>query len=127
MNILVVEDHAPTQRALCRAVEYLGHQAHGAGCGQEALAMARTAKPEACLLDMNLPDMTGLDVLNGLTKMHCLPRFRAIAVTGDSEPSDIERYHKAGIEKVLIKPVSLYALGQALAEEPDKNDAGVCE
>ena len=119
MNILVVEDHGPTQRALCRAVEYFGHHAHGAGSGTEALVVARTALPEACLLDMNLPDMTGLDVLSELMCMEELLPFRAIAVTGDSEPPDIERYYDAGIDEVLIKPVSLQMIGKALKEKPE--------
>ena len=121
MDILVVEDHVMTQRALCRVVEHLGHRAHGVGCGKEALAIARTIMPEVCLLDMNLPDMTGLDVLSGLNQMPELSAFRSIAVTGDSEPSDIQRYYDAGIDKVLIKPVSLNTLGRAITEKLSHN------
>ena len=122
MNILIVEDHVLTQRALCRAATLFGHRAYGAGCGTEALAIATAVMPEACLLDMNLPDMSGLDVLHGLTEMQELADFRAIAITGDSEPSDIQRYFDAGIDKVLIKPVSLKALGEALSQGPALSD-----
>ena len=116
MDILVVEDHALTRRALCRVVEQLGHRAHGVGCGKEAIAAVSTVMPEVCLLDMNLPDMSGLDVLSELTQMPDLLAFRAIAITGDSEPSDIKRYYDAGIDKVLIKPVSLNSLSRVLSE-----------
>ena len=116
MDILVVEDHALTRRALCRVVEQLGHRAHGVGCGKEAIAVVSTVMPDVCLLDMNLPDMTGLDVLSKLTQMPHLSTFRAIAITGDSEPSDIQRYYESGIDKVLIKPVSLNSLNRALSE-----------
>ena len=118
MDVLVVEDHVLTQRALCRVVEHLGHRAHGVNCGAHALDIARTVMPQVCLLDMNLPDMSGLDVLVGLAQMPELSGFRAIAITGDSEPSDVQRYYDAGIDKVLIKPVSLNTLGRVLLEKP---------
>ena len=122
MNILIVEDYDLTQSALCRAATLFEHLAYSVGCGTKALAIAPAAMPEACLLDMNLPDMSGLDVLNRLTEMQELPDFRAIAITGDSEPSDIQRYFDAGIGRVLIKPVSLKELGEALSQGPALSD-----
>jgi len=65
-TVLIVDDDKALRDALSEAVRDLGYEASVASCGSEALMLARAKSPDAVLLDLRMPDMSGLDVLRRL-------------------------------------------------------------
>jgi signal transduction histidine kinase len=82
--------------------------------GAAGLAMARTDPPALLLLDMQLPDMPGLAVLQALRSDPALTGLRCIALSANVLPEDIERTLAAGAADYWTKPLDLGAFRAAL-------------
>src|SRR3546814_13064591 len=61
-RLLIVDDNAPTRYAMRRVLERHGYQVLEAGTGSEGLELVANAAPDALILDVNLPDMSGFDI-----------------------------------------------------------------
>ncbi len=72
--------------------------------GKSAISMAQTHKPKLILLDMMLPDMSGIEVANYLKQDPQTKEILIIAVTAMARNEDRERFTKAGCEDCIIKP-----------------------
>jgi PAS domain S-box-containing protein len=75
--------------------------------GREALAMAERERPDLLLLDMHLGDMTGLDVMERLSRDPRLARIPAIALSADAMPAPIAAAERAGFKAYLTKPLDI--------------------
>jgi CheY-like chemotaxis protein len=75
--ILVVDDHHDSRQALLRLLHLEGFEARGAVDGHQALEMIRAHRPKVVVLDQDMPDMTGTDLLRILK---CDPDFADIPV-----------------------------------------------
>ncbi len=82
--------------------------------GAHGLAAAHAARPDMILLDMHLPDMTGLDLLRRLQADPATADIPVIAVSADAVPDNIEATLTAGALRYLTKPVSVAELLAAL-------------
>ena len=80
--------------------------------GTAALAMARAEPPDAILLDLGLPGMSGLEVAHTLRADGQPPRL--VALTGYGTAEDREKTAEAGFDLHLTKPVDLGELAHAL-------------
>jgi CheY-like chemotaxis protein len=78
-----------------------------AATGADALAQSAAAAPDLLLLDMNLPDMSGLDVLRTLRARGLQVARGCIAVSADAMPHQIELALKAGCTDYWTKPLDL--------------------
>lgn len=78
-----------------------------AGHGRLGQELAGTAKPDLILLDMDLPDMTGIDVLRHLRADPVTSTLPVAIVSADANPNQIERLMAAGADDYLCKPVSV--------------------
>jgi len=76
-TILAIDDNRAFNYAICRALEQNGYQCLHAHTGEEALQTAAQHRPNAILLDVNLPDMTGFEVCR---QLKADPRTQAIPV-----------------------------------------------
>ena len=65
-RLLIVDDNAPTRYAMRRVLERHGYQVLEAGTGSEGLELVANAAPDALILDVNLPDMSGFDIARQL-------------------------------------------------------------
>ncbi len=65
-TVLNVDDDAAGRYAISRMLKLGGHTVAEAGTGQEALHLARVQQPDLIVLDVNLPDMTGFEVVEQL-------------------------------------------------------------
>jgi DNA-binding response OmpR family regulator len=115
-KILVVEDDRDLALLLRRHLESDGYQVLLAGCGEDALWLAREERPQAVILDIMLPDLDGFAVLESL-KAH--PSTAPIPVVIASVLIEPEKGYALGAVDYLPKPVSreqlLSAARQALA------------
>jgi DNA-binding NtrC family response regulator len=106
--VLVVEDEAALARNIARFLEGSGFQAHTAGSAEEAFRELETFKPEAVLLDFNLPGMNGLQAIVRLRELD--PGVKILMMTGQASVELAVDAMKAGAQDFLTKPVSLSKL-----------------
>jgi len=114
-RIMLVEDN-PEDIALTRRVlrkSGLGGELILASTGREALehlAQAGSDLPGLILLDINLPDLSGIDILTEIKKDPSLKPIPVVMLTGSNTDDDIQRSYDLGARTYLVKPVSIDAL-----------------
>ena len=101
-RLLVVEDDAISQRFLRDALDSLPAHVDAAGSLQAALACATLQRHDLWLVDVNLPDGDGFQLLEQLRARH--PGVTALAHTADASPELRQRLLAAGFSEVLVKP-----------------------
>ncbi len=107
-SILIVDDEETIRRQLKRFFEREGYEAITAADGGEALQRIREVTVDVALLDLRLPDMSGLDVLKVL-KQEC-PSTGAILITAFGDVDTAVRAIQQKADHFLLKPVKLDAL-----------------
>ena len=80
---------------------------HEAADGASGIAMARRLRPDLILTDMNLPDMSGYDVLQALQSDPATRDLRCIALSADAMPDNVERALAAGFADFWTKPIDV--------------------
>jgi two-component system response regulator HydG len=102
-SILLVEDHAESRTSLAYVLEKRGEVVHQAPNGRSALAAARRERLHALILDLKLPDMDGLSVLDAVLAE--APGLPAIVVTGFGTIDSAVEAMKRGAADFLTKPI----------------------
>lgn len=115
-DILCVDDNPRNLYVLGAMLRAAGHHTVECASGAEALEILKTRKFDVVLLDMVMPDMDGLDVLDRLREMGG-PNAGTpvIACTANVLPDQVESYRRAGTAGVLAKPIDPKAMLQAVA------------
>jgi CheY-like chemotaxis protein len=117
-TVLLVEDDPDLLRFAQVTLRLGGYRALTATNGPAALALARKSRPHLVLLDLRLPEMDGIQVLQTLRAQPETARLPVLVLTASAGPGDKERAVAAGISDYLVKPVSadalLAAVGRAL-------------
>jgi two-component system KDP operon response regulator KdpE len=108
-RILVVDDEPQVLRGLTAALEAAGYEVAGAATGTEALRAAALQPPDGVVLDLRLPDMSGVEVCGRLREWSQAPVLVVSAV--DTETEKIGALD-AGADDYVTKP---YAVGELLA------------
>jgi len=104
LRILVVDDHLDGVRSLVQLLRTRGHTVAFAINGFAALAEAREFKPQVIIVDMRLPDMTGLDVARQLKSEPGLEGVRLIALSGSPEYE--KKAADNGLVEFVLKPAT---------------------
>jgi two-component system KDP operon response regulator KdpE len=108
-QVLVVDDEAETRRLLRDTLEQEGYKVQTAGSGEEALRQVETAPPDLLVLDLVLPDMSGLELCKRLREWSEVPIIAVSAQT--QERTKVETLDQ-GADAYLTKP---FGLGEFLA------------
>ena len=82
--------------------------------GREAIAVARSERPDLLLLDMHLGDISGLEVMQTLALDPSLAHIPCVALSADAMPASIERAERAGFKAYLTKPLNVKAFLRCL-------------
>ena len=106
MRILVVEDDRQMADIIIEAVSLWGHRPKWANTGAQALSLLRRASFDLVLLDIYLPDMTGIELLTELPSMIDI-RPPIVAMTGFNSPEIELQIRQQGVIFYLIKPFDL--------------------
>ena len=121
LHVLVVDDHAPNRLLLKWQFEHLGHRVETAADGREALARLVTPASgqedpfDLILCDCAMPVMDGLAFVRALRgRNDALARVPVIGCTASAVPEDHHAALQAGMDGILVKPVGLQALGEAV-------------
>jgi DNA-binding response OmpR family regulator len=111
MNILLVEDDAPLADVIARNLRARGHELAVAGTAEAAILSMAAAWPDVLILDVNLPDMTGWDVLRRLT---ATDRSRLSVIVISAAPISEKRIVEFQPLRTLQKPFPIEALVRLL-------------
>ena len=111
LRLLVVEDHLVNQTVIRTCLEVMGHAVTIVGSGQAALEAVRLTAFDAVLMDVNLPDMSGIEVTRQILAMTRIP---VIGVSAHVQPRDIAACREAGMVEILPKPIVPDRLAAAL-------------
>jgi CheY-like chemotaxis protein len=104
-RILVVEDSSLVQSIVQRALRRYGCEVTCVRDGVEALAsIERDGEPDLMLVDINMPRMSGLELLGELRHSGRVPRMPVIVVSTEGTEGDIQRGLDAGARAYLRKP-----------------------
>jgi CheY-like chemotaxis protein len=103
--ILHVEDDVSLQNLVRAALEHLGgYEVRTAANGPQALELARQHPPRLLLLDLDLPGMSGIEVLRALREIESLRRVPAIFLTAVVDPRVLAELRALDAREVLQKP-----------------------
>ncbi|MGV0633656.1 response regulator transcription factor [Mycolicibacillus trivialis] len=105
IHVLVVDDEAVLAEMVSMALRYEGWTATTAGDGGAAISAARTERPDVVVLDIMLPDMSGLEVIRALRSHH--PHLPVLFLTAKDSVEDRIAGLTAGGDDYVTKPFSL--------------------
>ena len=115
LRILIAEDNPINQKVALRLLERLGHTADIAGNGREALDQLERSPYDVVLMDVQMPEMDGLEASRAICARWPAPeRPRIIAMTAEAMQGDREKCLAAGMEDYIVKPVTRERLAEAL-------------
>lgn len=106
-TVLIVEDNELNMKLFHDLLEANGYQTIGTRSGLEALSLARKHRPDLILMDIQLPEVSGLDVTKWLKEDDELREIPVIAVTAFAMKGDEERIREGGCEAYISKPISV--------------------
>jgi len=111
-TILIVEDDIDTNEAVCEYLQEVGHTTVPAFDGDEAIALFHGQKIDLAVLDIMLPTVTGLTVLQSIRKTSQIPVLMLTAV--EDEDTQIASFDGLA-DDYMTKPFSLVILGKRIA------------
>lgn len=111
-RILLVEDNETIRNAFSLLLEESGYEVLQTGTGRGALALAQEQDPGLVLLDLGLPDMSGLQVARALAGDPATQDIPVVALTGRALQADEEACRAAGCVGFLTKPINTQQLLQ---------------
>ena len=119
LRILLAEDNAINQKVALRLLERLGYGADVVGDGRQALARLDHAVYDVILMDVQMPEMDGLEASRAIcARWAASERPRIIAMTAEAMQGDRDKCLAAGMDDYIVKPVTLDRLAAALAKCP---------
>jgi diguanylate cyclase (GGDEF)-like protein/PAS domain S-box-containing protein len=104
-SLLVVDDNEPNRDALSRRLRHQGYQVALAAGGAEAVALCTSNRFDLILLDVEMPGMSGLDVLRQLRTSWSPSALPVIMVTARSQGADVVNAFQLGANDYVTKPV----------------------
>jgi two-component system, cell cycle response regulator DivK len=115
-KILIVEDNALNIKLFCDLLAAHGHQPEAVTDSRNALDKARELEPDLVITDIQLPHVSGLDLIRMIRKDDRLAEVPIMAVTAYSAHGDEERIRAAGAQAYVSKPISVMRFAQTVDE-----------
>ena len=106
-KVLVVEDNDLNRKLFCDVLRASGYEVEPVADGELALGAARAFAPDLVIMDIQLPHVSGLELIAAMRGDPLLADTPVLAVTAYAGKGDEERIRGAGAEGYLSKPVSI--------------------
>ena len=106
-KVLIVEDNELNMKLFHDLLDAQGYETLQTREGLQALALARTHQPDLILMDIQLPEVSGLEVTRWLKADEELKSIPVIAITAFAMKGDEERIREGGCEAYMSKPISV--------------------
>jgi DNA-binding NtrC family response regulator len=126
MKVLIIDDEPQLRNMFARVLSRDGYEVEGAGAGRDALESVKRGSPDLVLLDLHLPDLNGLEVLDRIAKSS--PSVPVVMMTGQGDVATAVRAMKLGATDFLLKPfdaMHLSATVRTLLERNQGLEAGL--
>jgi two-component system cell cycle response regulator DivK len=124
-SILIVEDNELNMKLFHDLLSANGYTVYQTRNGVDALDLARVHRPDLILMDIQLPEVSGLEVTKWLKDDDELCKIPVVAVTAFAMKGDEERIREGGCEGYISKPISvthfLETIGQLLTVTEDED------
>jgi len=114
LKIVIIEDEPDTAEMYAEMMRISGYEVVKYYGGLSAVAHLGDQDPDAVILDLMMPDLSGLEVLNYIKEKPDLSDLPVIIVSAKTMPEDVEKGLKAGAVAYLTKPVSFADLKVAI-------------
>ncbi len=114
-KILVVEDNELNLKLFCDLLRAHGYEAEPVRDGREAVDRTRALMPDLIIMDIQMPHITGLELIEQLKADEELKQIPIMAVTAYAAKGDEERIRDAGAEGYVSKPISLMRFVESVA------------
>jgi two-component system cell cycle response regulator DivK len=109
-NVLIVDDEPDNIGVVKLVLEFNDVTVWAASSGQEGLVLLETHRPTLALIDIAMPEMSGVALLGKIREHPEWPRFPVIAMTAYSMQGDRERIMEAGFDGYIGKPINALTL-----------------
>jgi len=106
-TVLIVEDNDLNMKLFHDLLEAHGYKTLQTKDGMQALELARTHRPDLIIMDIQLPEVSGLEVTKWLKEDDQLHTIPVVAVTAFAMKGDEEKIRQGGCEGYLAKPISV--------------------
>ena len=113
MKLLLIEDDEHVAQVLAEAFGSQGHATAIRYTGEDGLAYLKRERPDAVVLDIRLPRLNGVAVLQQIRASD--PALPVIIMTGLATPGEIAEARRIGVTEIIEKPDILRPFGEALA------------
>jgi two-component system cell cycle response regulator DivK len=115
-KILIVEDNALNIKLFCDLLAAHGHEPEAVSDSRNALDTARTFSPDLVITDIQLPHVSGLELIRMIRSDEQIAEVPIMAVTAYSAQGDEERIRAAGAQAYVSKPISVVRFVQTVDE-----------
>ena len=115
-KILIVEDNALNIKLFCDLLAAHGHEPEAVTDSRNALEAAQNFAPDLVITDIQLPHLSGLELIRLLRSDEKLAEVPIMAVTAYSARGDEERIRAAGAQAYVSKPISVVKFAQTVDE-----------
>ena len=109
-KVVVAEDNPPMRNLVCSALGKRGFEVFSAENGLQALKLIRQHRPDCCILDLMLPQIGGLDILEAMRKDENYAHIPVVIMTARKEKRDVIVAQQLGVSAYLIKPFAIEEL-----------------
>ncbi len=113
-TVMIIEDEPEAAELFGEMMRLNGFKVHKMFSSAPAIPMIIQEKPDVIILDIMMPDISGLEVLRFMRREPSLSSIPVIVVSAKSMPSDIKTGLEAGASMYLTKPVGFLELKQAV-------------
>lgn len=113
---MVVEDNDLNRKLFCDVLEANGFDVEGVAEGNKVLDTARRDIPDLIIMDIQLPGISGIDLIAAAKRDHSLRDIPVLAVTAFAAKGDEDRIRSAGAAGYLAKPVSIIPFMNAVKQ-----------
>ena len=120
LTILIAEDELLTRMVLERSVVQWGYQLVSAVDGERALEVLRTRSVDICILDWDMPGVTGVDICRKIRANSTGAAPYMILITSKNQTTEIQAGYEAGADDYLTKPCDLKYLRRRIATVAEK-------
>jgi DNA-binding response OmpR family regulator len=122
-TVLIVDDNPDNRMIMSKILEVRGFAVQVAQSGPEALAQIEREVPDLVLLDVMMPKMNGLEVLERLKASHATANVPVIMVTAKVQDDDVMRGYQYGADYYITKPFTADQLMYGISLVLDRVDA----
>ena len=127
-KILIVEDNALNIKLFCDLLAAHGHEPEAVTDSRNALEVARSFSPDLVITDIQLPHVSGLELIRLIRADDKLSQVPIMAVTAYSARGDEERIREAGAQAYVSKPISVARFAQTVDDLlPARGEAAASE